>query len=165
MKSWQAILLFVAALALGMTVAWVGHDSFKLSVSSPDADMTPAQGATGNGGENDENGNVADKVGPVVHFDPFVVSQPQGEAEGDDEHMSTVTFDVEMDDTGGREALKARRSEVRSVILNVLADAKLNDIGDPEDLANLKKKVQERVQSVVAEHAVRRVLITEFLSM
>jgi flagellar basal body-associated protein FliL len=97
----------------------------------------------------------------VVQFEPFVVS----DWEGNGEHVSTVTFEVEVSDPAGRDALKSHTSEIRSAILTVLADAKLSDIGAPEDFAALKMKVQGRVQSLLPNHAVRRVLITEFLSL
>jgi flagellar basal body-associated protein FliL len=102
----------------------------------------------------------AGDVGPVVHFDPFLVTEW-----GDNgQHLVTVTFDVEVSDNEGRDAVKARTSEIRSAILTVLADAHLDDIGDPEDYDVLKRKVQNRIQPLLPTHPIRRVLITEFLT-
>jgi flagellar basal body-associated protein FliL len=98
-------------------------------------------------------------VGPVVRFEPFLVS------EGDGQHYSTVTFEVEVSDNDGRDAIKLRTSAMRSAILTVLADTKLSDVGVPEDFEILKKKVQDRIQSVLPDYPVRRVLITQFLSL
>ena len=148
MIPFKIISLVLALLVVGFLAAGYGG-GFKLSVPSTPESPAPAEG-TGLG-----------EVGPVVQFDPFVVS----ENEGDGQHVSTVTFEVEVTDTSGRNAVKSRLSEIRSAILTVLADSKQSDIGDPEDFAVLKEKVQARVQSLLPDHLVRRVLITEFLTM
>jgi flagellar basal body-associated protein FliL len=49
--------------------------------------------------------------------------------------------------------------------LTVLADTKLGDLGIPEDFDGLKKKVQGQIQSLLPGQVVRRVLITEFLTL
>jgi len=148
MTPFKIISLVLALLVVGLLAARYGG-GFKLSVPIASEGLSPAE-STGLG-----------EVGPVVRLEPFVVS----ELEGNGEHVSTVTFEVEVSDTSGRDAVKSRTSEIRSVILSVLADTKLSDVGDQEDFAALKKKVQGRVQSLLPEHLVRRVLITEFLSM
>jgi flagellar basal body-associated protein FliL len=99
-------------------------------------------------------------VGPVVHFDPFLVT----EWADNGEHVTTVTFEVEVSDDEGRDAVKARTSEIRSAILTVLADTHLDDIGDPADYDALKRKVLNRIQPFLPTHPIRRVLITEFLT-
>lgn len=78
--------------------------------------------------------------------------------------MVTVTFEVEVSDNDGREAVQSRTSEIRSAILTVLADTHLDDIGDPADYDALKRKVQNRIQPLLPAHPIRRVLITEFLT-
>jgi flagellar basal body-associated protein FliL len=148
MKSLMIISLVLVVLTVGALAVRYGG-GFKLAAAPPPAGELPAEGQ-----------GLGD-VGPVVKLDPFVVSS----AESSEQHMSTVTFEVEVADAEARDAIKARSSAVRSAILNVLADTKLNDIGDPEDFAALKNKVQRRLQSVLPEHIVRRVLITEFLSL
>lgn len=147
MIPFKVITLVLAVPVVGLLAARYGG-SFKLALPSSPQDPGPAEG-TGLG-----------DVGPVVRFEPFVVS----EWEGDGQHVSTVTFEVEVSDTSGRDAVKSRTSEIRSAILAVLADTKLSDIGDPEDFTALKEKVQGRVQSILSDHRIRRVLITEFLS-
>ena len=147
MIPFKVISLILAVPVLGLLAAR-GGGGFKLSMPFSSEGPVPAEG-TGLG-----------DVGPVVRFDPFVVS----EGEGDGQLVSTVTFELEVSDTSGRDAVKSRTSEIRSAILAVLADTKLGDVGDPEDFAALKKKVQDRVQSMLPDHLVRRVLITEFLS-
>ena len=147
MMPFKIIGLVLAVLVVGLLAARYGG-SFMLSVPPSSEGSAPAEG-TGSG-----------DVGPVVRFEPFVVS----EWEGNEQHVGTVTFEVEVSDASGRDAAKSRTSEIRSAILAVLADTKLSDIGDPEDFAVLKKKVQGRVQSLLPEHLVRQVLITEFLS-
>jgi len=99
-------------------------------------------------------------VGPVVRFDPFVVTEWVDNAQ----HLATVTFEVEVSDNQGRDAVKSRTSEIRSAILTVLADTHLDDIGEPADYEALKKKVQNRIQPLLPAHPIRRVLITEFLT-
>jgi flagellar basal body-associated protein FliL len=148
MMPFKVIGLVLAVPVVGLLVARC-DGGFKLSVPSSAEGPAPAEG-TGLG-----------DVGPVVRLDPFVVS----EFEGNGEHVSTVTFELEVSDPSGRDAVKSRTSEIRSAILAVLADTKLSDLGDPQDFAALKKKVQSRVQSLLPNHLVRSVLITEFLSM
>ncbi len=144
--STKVVILVLAVLVAGVLVARYGR-SLSLTVPSP---PTGAASTDGDG---------TGDVGPVVGLDPFVVSDDDGE------HASTVTFEIEVSDAQGRDIVKSRTSQIRSAILSVLADTKLSDIGDPEDLAYLKKKVQGSVQSLVPDHVVRRVLITEFLSL
>lgn len=147
MKSVKIISLFLALLAVGALAARYGR-GFTLSLQPPPQPSEAAPEARTN------------DVGPVVHLDPFVVS------EGDsDQHMTTVTFEVEVSDNQARDAVKSHTSAIRSAILTVLADTKLTDIGDPDDLVRLKEKVQGRIQSVVPARLVRRILITEFLSL
>jgi flagellar basal body-associated protein FliL len=148
MKPVSIIGVVLALLAAGALAVRYGGD-FRLS--TPSATAQPATA----GGEG------AGDVGPVVRLEPFVVSEVAGEGQ----HTSTVTFEVEVNDAGAQAALKSRTSEIRSAILTVLADTKLSDIGDPEGFATLKQSVQKRVQAILPEHAVRRVLITEFLSL
>jgi flagellar basal body-associated protein FliL len=145
MRALSVVFLVLTVLVAGVLAVRYGG-GFRLSM--PPAPAPPKPEATGFG-----------DVGPVVRFEPVVIS----EADGDNRHMSTVTFEVEVTDAAGRDAVKARTSQVRSEILTLLADTKLNDIGDPEGLAILKKRVQDRVQSVLPDHVIRRVLITEFL--
>jgi flagellar basal body-associated protein FliL len=78
--------------------------------------------------------------------------------------MTTVTFEFEVSDDKGRDAMKSRTSELRSAILTVLADEKLSEIGDAETLEALKARVRKRLQPLLPNHPIRRVLITEFLS-
>ena len=148
MKSLKIIAVLLALLAAVVLAVRYGGD-FKLS--------TPYATARPVGAE----GTVPGDVGPVVRLEPFVVSEIAGQGE----HTSTVTFEVEVSDARGQSVFKSRTSAIRSAILTVLADTKLSDIGDPEDLATLKRRVQQRVQSILPEHLVRRVLITEFLSL
>lgn len=148
MKLVKTISLYLAVLALGVLLVRYGR-GLKLSPSTP-----PPPPAT-------TEEQAPDDVGPVVRLDPFVTS----DVNSDGHHMSTVTFEVEVVNGRARDLLESRTSEIRSAILTVLADAKLSEIGDPEDFANLKKKVQSRIESVVPAELVRRVLITQFLSM
>jgi flagellar basal body-associated protein FliL len=143
-----SLVLAVAVPVVGLLATRYGG-GFKLSVPSSSEGSAPA-----------EDTGLGD-VGPVVRLDPFVVS----EWKGNGQHVSTVTFEVEVSDTSGRDAVKSRSSAIRSAILAVLADTNLSDVGDPEELAALKRKVQGRVQSLLPNHLVRRVLITEFLSL
>ncbi len=144
----KVISLVLAVLVVGLLAARYGG-GFKLSL--PFSSEVPASA----------EGTGLGEVGPVVRFEPFVVS----DCEGNGQHVSTVTFEVEVSDTSGRDAVKSRLSGIRSAILSVLADTKLSDTGNPEGFASLKKKVQGRVQSLLPNHLVRRVLITEFLSL
>jgi len=148
MKFLKVVSVILAGLALCAVAVHYGG-GFKLSTPVPATGSVSAEGQ-GDG-----------VIGPVVRLDPFVVS----ESEGDGQHMSTVTFEVEVSDADGRDALKSRISAIRSGILTVLADTKLSDVGDPEDFAKLKQKVQGSIQTLLPEHIVRRVLITEFLSL
>ena len=147
MKAVKAASAILAVLVAGFLAFRFGG-SFKWSLpwSSPDT------GRSGLSGAGD--------VGPVVHFDPFLVTEW-----GDNgQHLVTVTFEVEVSDNKGRDAVKARTSEIRSAILTVLADTHLDDIGVPEDYDALKRKVQNRIQPLLPTHPIRRVLITEFLT-
>lgn len=148
MKLVKTISLYLAVLALGALLVRYGR-GLKLSPSTPPPPPTMEEQAP----QHD--------VGPVVRLDPFVTSDVNSEGR----HMTTVTFEVEVVDRRARDLLESRTSEIRSEILTILADAKLSEIGDPEDFANLKKKVQSRIESVVPAEIVRRVLITQFLSM
>jgi flagellar basal body-associated protein FliL len=148
MKSLTIISVLLAIVALGVLVARYGRD-FRFSPPAPPPAAVPAEGD-----------GVGD-VGPVVRLEPFVMS----DVNNDGEHMNTVTFEVEVNDPHGRDILKSRTSEIRSAILTVLADTKLSDIGDPEDFTNLKKRVQSRIENILPADVVRRVLITEFLSL
>jgi flagellar basal body-associated protein FliL len=140
--------LVLSGLALGVLLVHYGG-GFKLSTPTPLAEPVKAE-AVGLG-----------DVGPVVRLDPFVVSETASEGE----HTSTVTFEVEVSDAQGQAVFKSRTSQIRSAILTVLADTKLSDIGDPEGFAALKQSVHKRVQAILPDHVVRRVLITEFLSL
>jgi flagellar basal body-associated protein FliL len=100
------------------------------------------------------------EVGPVVQLDPFVVAD-SGDEQG---RLNTVTFELEVNDEQGRDAVKARTSEIRSEILALLADLQLSTIEDASDYEALKAQVQKRIQPLVSSHPIRRVLITEFLS-
>lgn len=148
MKFLTFISVCLAVVALGVLIARYGRD-FKVSAPPPSPLPMPTEGQ-----------GLGD-VGPVVRFEPFVIS----DANNDGQHMNTVTFEVEVNDAQGRDILKSRTSEIRSAILTILADAKLSDIGDPEDFTNLKKKVQSRIEDLLPADIVRRVLITEFLSL
>jgi flagellar basal body-associated protein FliL len=148
MKFLTFISVCLAIVALGVLVVRYGH-GFTFSTPPPSPPAVPTEGQ-----------GVGD-VGPVVRLEPFVMS----DVNDDGEHMSTVTFEVEVNDAQARDILKSRTSEIRSAILTVLADTKLSDIGVPEDFANLKKKVQSRIEDIVPDQVVRRVLITEFLSL
>jgi len=75
-----------------------------------------------------------------------------------------VTFELEVNDDQGRDALKSRTSEIRSEILKLLADVQLSTIEDADGYQALKAQVQNRIQPLVPNHTIRRVLITEFLS-
>jgi flagellar basal body-associated protein FliL len=99
-------------------------------------------------------------VGPVVRLDPFLFT----EWEDNRERLNTVTFELEVNDDQGRDALKSRTSEIRSEILKLLADVQLSTIEDADGYQALKAQVQKRVQPLVPSHPIRRVLITEFLS-
>ena len=99
-------------------------------------------------------------VGPVVRLDPFLFT----EWEDDRERLNTVTFELEVDDDQGRDALKSRTSEIRSEILKLLADVQLSTIEDADGYQALKAQVRNRIQPLVPSHTIRRVLITEFLS-
>jgi flagellar basal body-associated protein FliL len=141
MKTLQVASVIVAVLVVGILLFRNGGTfRWALPSSSP---------VTGTG-----------EVGPVVPLDPFLVTE-SGE---DGPHLITVTFEVETSDDQGRDAVKARTSEIRSAILTELADTHLDDIGDPEDYEALKKKVQKRIQPLLPTHPIRRVLITEFLT-
>jgi flagellar basal body-associated protein FliL len=148
MKLLKTISLVLFAFVVGALAVRYGG-SFRLSMPQQSKGPAPAEG----GGPDD--------VGPVVRFEPFLVS----EWEGTEQHMSTVTFEVEVNDSHDRDALKSRTSEIRSAILTVLADTKLSDLGIPEDFDVLKKKVQGQIQNLLPDHTVRRVLITEFLTL
>jgi flagellar basal body-associated protein FliL len=95
----------------------------------------------------------------VVRLEPFLVT----EREDDRERYVTVTFELEVNDDEGRQAITARTSKIRSEILALLADVRLNDIGDAADYEALKTQVQKRIQPLVPTRVIRRVLITEFL--
>jgi flagellar basal body-associated protein FliL len=148
MKFLTFISVCLAIAALGVLTARYGG-GFRLSAAPPSPLPVPTEGQ-----------GLGD-VGPVVRFEPFVMS----EVNNDGQHMNTVTFEVEVSDAQGRDILKSRTSEIRSAILTILADTKLSDIGVPEDFTNLKKKVQSRIEEIVPDQVVRRVLITEFLSI
>jgi flagellar basal body-associated protein FliL len=100
------------------------------------------------------------EVGPVVRLEPFLFT----EWEDNGERMNTVTFELEVNDDEGRDALKSRTSEVRSEILKLLADVQLSTIEDANGYEALKVLVQKRVQALMPSHPIRRVLITELLS-
>ena len=99
-------------------------------------------------------------VGPVVRLEPFLST----EWEENRERLNTVTFELEVNDEQGRDAVKSRTSEIRSEILKLLANVQLSTIEDAEGYAELKAQVQKRIQPLVPSHPIRRVLITEFLS-
>ena len=99
-------------------------------------------------------------MGPVLRLDPFLFT----EWEDNRERLNTVTFELEVSDDQGRDALKSRTSEIRSEILKLLADIPPSTIGDAESYEALKTQVQKRIQPLVPSHPIRRVLITEFLS-
>jgi flagellar basal body-associated protein FliL len=111
-----------------------------------------AQGLAGKPGPGD--------VGPVVRLDPFLFT----EWEDNRERLNTVTFELEVNGDQGRDALKSRTSEIRSEILKLLADVQLSTIEDADGYQALKAQVQNRIQPLVPNHTIRRVLITEFLS-
>ena len=114
--------------------------------------FSQAQGLAGKAGPGD--------VGPVVRLEPFLFT----EWEENRERLNTVTFELEVNDEQGRDAVKSRTSEIRSEILKLLADVQLSTIEDAEGYAELKAQVQKRIQPLVPSHPIRRVLITEFLS-
>jgi flagellar basal body-associated protein FliL len=113
----------------------------------------PTQGPAEASGQND--------VGPVVPLEPFLVT----EWEEGEQRLVTITFELEVADDDGRDAVKARTSIIRSEILSLLADAQLSTIGDRADFEALKAKVQVRLQPLLPQHPIRRVLITEFLTL
>ena len=142
----KVVSVLLAVLLAGVLLVRYGR-GFHLSAPAPSAGLVQSSGLG--------------RVGPVVRLDPFVVSEMQD----DGEHVSTVTFEVEVNDVQARDAMTSRAPEIRSAILTVLADTQLSDIGDSQDLALLKKKVQDRIRPLLPGHAVRRVLITQILSL
>jgi len=99
------------------------------------------------------------EVGPVVRLEPFLVTESDGERE----RYVTVTFELEVTDDQGRQAVLARTSNVRSEILALLADLHLSEMGDASDFEALKKQVQRRLQPLLPGQPIRNVLITQFL--
>jgi flagellar basal body-associated protein FliL len=95
----------------------------------------------------------------VVRLDPFLVTESDGERE----RYVTVTFELEVTDDQGRQAVLARTSNVRSEILALLADLHLSEVGDASDFEALKKEVQRRLQPLLPGQPIRNVLITQFL--
>jgi flagellar basal body-associated protein FliL len=87
------------------------------------------------------------------------------EWEDDRQRLVTITFELEVADSEGRDAVKSRTSVIRSAILSLLADTQLGAVGDPADFERLKAKVQSRLQPLLPEHPIRRVLITDFLTL
>ena len=61
-------------------------------------------------------------VGPVVRLEPFLST----EWEENRERLNTVTFELEVNDEQGRDAVKSRTSEIRSEILKLLANVWLH---------------------------------------
>jgi flagellar basal body-associated protein FliL len=95
-----------------------------------------------------------------VRLDPFLVTEWEDERE---RHL-TVTFELEVEDNQGRDDVIAHTSKIRSEVLALLADIQLYAIGDTAEYEALKKQVQNRIQPIVPNHRIRRVLITELLS-
>jgi len=138
--------LVVLAVGLLLLVLYAGKDPWSLPWFSR------AQGGSVNAGPGD--------VGPVVKLDPFVFT----EWSDNRERVNTVTFELEVTDDEGRDALKSRTSEVRAEVLKLLADIQLSTVEDAEGYEALKAQVQARLQPLMPSHPIRRVLITEFLS-
>jgi len=147
MKTLKVISLVLTLLLVGFLIVDWGED-LKLGVPSS-SEKTPQAEGTGPG-----------DVGPVVALKPFVVSA----WEGNEQHIGTVTFEMEVRDDSARDTVKARTSKIRSEIMEVLADTQLTAIANSEDFAALKATVQSRVQALLPKDTVRRVLITDFLS-
>lgn len=147
MRALRILALILVVLAIG-ALAFRYGGTFKLSGPWHAQDQGPNQDP-GLGG-----------VGPVVPLEPFLVTQWQN----DRQEWTSVTFELEVDDDQGRDAVKARTSEIRSQILALLADTQLSAVGEASDYEALKLKVQNRIQPLLVGHRIRRVLITEFLS-
>jgi flagellar basal body-associated protein FliL len=147
MRVFRIASVSLVVLALGLLLLRYGG-SFKWSIPW----SLQAQGLAGVPGPGE--------VGPVVRLDPFVVADSEDERG----RLSTVTFELEVNDAQGRDAVKDRTSEIRSEILRLLADLPLSSIEDASDYEALKTQVKNRIQPLVSSHPIRRVLITEFLS-
>jgi len=147
MRVFRIASVSLVVLALGLLLLRYGG-SFKWSMPW----SSQAQGLAGVSGPGE--------VGPVVRLDPFVVADSEDERG----RLSTVTFELEVIDAQGRDAVKARTSEIRSEILRLLADLQLSSIEDASDYEALKTQVKNRIQPLVSSHPIRRVLITKLLS-
>lgn len=147
MRAFRIVSVSLIALTIGLLL-FLYSGNFKWSM--PWSSL--AQGRAGNPGPGE--------VGPVLRLDPFVST----EWEDNRERLNTVTFELEVNDDQGRDALKSRTSEIRSEVLKLLADVQLSTIGDAEGYERLKTQVQNRIQLLVPSHPIRRVLITEFLT-
>ena len=147
MRVFRIVGVSLVVLASGLLLFRHGG-SFKWSLPW----SSQAQGLAGVPGPGD--------VGPVVRLDPFLVTDLADERG----RLNTVTFELEVNDERARDDVKSRISEIRSEILALLADLELSTIEDAADYEALKAQVKKRIQPLVPNHPIRRVLITEFLS-
>jgi len=148
MRVFKIIGVSLVVFAVGLLLFLLSGRTFQWSLPW----FSPAEGLSEKSGPGD--------VGPVVKLEPFVFT----EWEDNRERVNTVTFELELNDDDGRDALKSRTSVVRSEILKVLADIQLSSVEDAEGYEALKAQVQARLQPLLPSHPIRRVLITEFLS-
>jgi flagellar basal body-associated protein FliL len=150
MRVFRIVSVTLLVLVVGFLLAWYGGNfQWSMPWDSQSSQSKQPTGKTGPG-----------EVGPVVRLEPFLFT----EWEDNGERMNTVTFELEVSDDQGRDALKSRTSEVRSEILKLLADVQLSTIEDANGYEALKTLVQKRVQALMPSHPIRRVLITELLS-
>jgi flagellar basal body-associated protein FliL len=147
MRALKLIVMSLVALGIGFLMVRHGGD-FKWPGQL--RSLPPGAGGPSDPGD----------VGPVVRLDPFLVTEWEDERE---RHL-TVTFELEVEDNQGRDDVIAHTSKIRSEVLALLADIQLYAIGDTAEYEALKKQVQNRIQPIVPNHRIRRVLITELLS-
>lgn len=111
--------------------------------------------------EIEENHPKPEKVerGPLVPFEAFVVNLNEP---GSSRYLK-VTFEVEVDDAHIAENLTASKGVIRDEVLRYLSGLSVAQTLGEDNKAKIVSEVRGRMEKVVGERKVTRVLISEFV--
>ncbi len=112
--------------------------------------------------EKKESGEEGEKATPkekVVHLDPFVVNLLD---EGGRRYLK-VTVDLVVDSSAVSKEIEDRMPEVRDQIIMCLSNKSFNEIADITGKMHLRQEIKRKLNALLQEGKVLRVLFTEFV--
>lgn len=97
--------------------------------------------------------------GPIIPFEAFVVNLNEP---GSSRYLKT-TFEVELDDVVHTEQVTASKGLIRDEVLRYLSGLSVSQTLGEDNKQKIVREVRERIERVVGEKKISRVLLSEFV--